>query len=221
MLDSNLFNKLFFSFSERFPRTITTWHAGTAARFLSCVKLRSQITLTIYFTTANPHLDSYDSYFRKSLRMTIVNIGTECVQWSTAFLIHLRTSDFRTVQTTGNENFYTLGTHAHRVCDSEFDSTAVSHFTLDFARYVMCDNHSIKIRAFHLEDVYLNILVSDFFQLLLQLINILPSFTDNHTRTGSADGNSNKFQRTFNYDSRKTGIGKTDIEIFPDLTVFE
>jgi len=61
---------------------------------------RSEVTLAVDFTLADPHLDTKDTDLRQSFSLSVVNVCTKRVQRRTAFLVHLGASDFCTIQTT-------------------------------------------------------------------------------------------------------------------------
>ena len=133
--------------------------------------------------------------------MTVINISTESVQWSTSFLIHFRTSHFSAVQTTRNQHFNTFSTCFHSVGNSHLDSAAICDFTFNLTSDVISNDNSVKFWFLNFEDINLNILIGDLLQLFFQLVNFLTTFTNDNTRTSCANGNSNQFQSTFDNDS--------------------
>ena len=153
--------------------------------------------------------------------MAIVYIGTESMERSTSFLIHLRTSNFCAIQTARNLNLNALGTQAHRIGNSHLDGTTISNLTFNLARNTICDNHSIQFRTLHLEDIDLDLFIGDFLQLLFQLVNFLPTFSDNKTRTRRANRNRHELQRTLDNNPRYTCTCQTCIQILTNPSILK
>ena len=54
--------------------------------------------------------------------------------------------------------------------------------------------NSIQFRTFDLEDIDLNLFIGNFLQLFFQFIHFLTAFTDNNSRTGGIDRDSDELQ---------------------------
>lgn len=84
--------------------TTTTF---AATRFLLRSEVGGEVLLAIDFATANPNLDTEDTYLREGFTLAVVDIRTESVKGRTAFFKHFTTCDFSAIQTTANLDFDT------------------------------------------------------------------------------------------------------------------
>ena len=142
------------------------------------------------------------------------------MQRRTSLLVHLRAGYLGSVQTATNLHLDALGTSAHSVLDGHLDGTAICNLALNLTSQVVAHDVCVQVRALHLEDVDLNVLVEDFLQLFLQLVNILSALADDDTGPGSADGDGDKSVCALDDDTRDTGLGQTLHEILAYLLVF-
>ena len=172
-----------FGFTET-TATGSTIRTGTTARLLLRIGvLGSEITLAIYFTTADPYLYSDNTDFGVSLNESIVNVGTEGVEGSAAFLEHFRASHFSAVETTGDLDLDTFGTGTHGGCNSHLYSATIGDFTLDLTGDVGGYDLSVEFGTLYLVDVDLHILVGNLLELFLQFVHFLTALTDDKTGT--------------------------------------
>ena len=137
----------------------------------------------------------------------------------TTLLVHFFTCHFSTVQTTCNLYLDTLSTCTHSVCNCHLDSATISNHVLNLTRNILTNDSSIKFRLFNLEDVDLNIFLVKLLQLFLQLIYILTTFTNDNTWTGCTNSNGNKFQCTFDNNTRNACFSKTLVKILTDFLI--
>ena len=141
------------------------------------------------------------------------------MQGSTSFLVHLAACDFCAVQTTADLHLDTLCTGTHRVLNSHLDGTAVSNLTLHLASDVISHDSSVELGFLDFKDIDLNILLIELLQLFLQFVDILSTFTNDNTRTGSADCNGDEFQRALDDNLRNAGLCQALVQILTDLHV--
>ena len=171
--------------------------ATVIAQISSCLfamsEIRSKVFLAVYFTSAYPHLYAQQTDFGQSLSMAIIYIGSECVQRSSSFFIHFGTRHLGSVQTSGNLDFDTFGTHSHRIGYSHLYGTAISYLAFHLASDVVSYDNSIKFRPLYLKDIDLDIFVGNLLQLFFQLIDFLSAFTNNKSRTRCANCYRNEF----------------------------
>ena len=152
--------------------------------------------------------------------MAVVDVSTESVQGSTAFLEHLAAGDFSTVETACNLNLHTLSTGTHGVGDSLLDGSAVGNLAFNLASHVVGHDGSIQLRLLHLVDVDLDFLIIEFLQLFLELVDILSALANDDSRTGCADSDGHELQGALNDNLRNAGLFQALVEILTDFLVF-
>ena len=84
---------------------------------------------------------------------------------------------------------------------SHLDGTAISHEVFNLACDVLTNDCGVKLRTLNLENVDLDILLIELLQLLLQLVHIMTSLTDDDTWTGSANSDGDEFESTLDDDA--------------------
>ena len=156
-----------------------------------------------------------------SLGKSVVDIGTECVQRSTAFLVKLLTGHFSTAETAADEHLDTLGAHTHAAGHSHLDGTAVRYTSFHLTGYVVGHDIGVKLGSLDLEDVDLHILVGNLAELLLQLVDFLASLSDDGTGTGSMDSHGYELECPFDYYLGKVDFRDTGVQVLTYLGVFE
>ena len=90
---------------------------------------------------------------------------------------------------------------------------------LDLAGDVLTDDVCIKLRLLHLEDVDLDVLLEEVLELLFQFVDISATFTNDDTRTGSANSDGNQLQSTLDDDARNAGFLQTLVKVLTDLFI--
>ena len=128
-------------------------------------------------TGARTHRQFHD-HLGVCLYESVVDVGTEGVEGSTAFLEHLGASHFSAVETAGYLNLDALGTCTHCSGNCHLYGTAVGDLAFDLTGDVGGNDLGVELRAFYLVDVDLYILVSDFLELFLQLVDLLAALAD-------------------------------------------
>ena len=108
---------------------------------------------------------------------------------------------------------------AHGVSHSHLDSTAVSNLTLYLASDVVGYDVCIELRLLNFENINLNLLVVEFLQLFLELVDILTTLTNDQTRTGCADGDGNQLQCALDDNLRDAGLSQALVQILTDFLV--
>ena len=141
------------------------------------------------------------------------------MQRCAAFLQHFTTCDFSSIQASRNLNLNTFSTGTHRVGDSLLDGAAISDLALNLASDIGSNDRSVKLRTLNLEDVDLNLLVEELLQLILQVVNILSTLTNDDTRTSRADSYGNQLQCALDDNLLNAGLGQTLVEVLADLLI--
>ena len=160
-----------------------------------------KIALAVNLATADPDLHADHTDLGVSLNQCVVDVGTQGVERCTAFLEHFGAGHFGAVQTARNLNLDTLGTRAHCCSHGHLHGTAVSHLAFDLAGDVACHNLGVEFGTLHLEDVDLNILVGDFLEFFLELVNLSATLADDHAGTRCAHGDGDEFECTLDNDA--------------------
>ena len=142
------------------------------------------------------------------------------MQRSASFLIHLTSCNFCTVQTPRNLDFNTFCTSTHCVLNSHLDGAAVCNLTFHLASDVITNNVSIQFWFLYFKDIYLNVLVIEFFEFLFQFVYVLTTFTNDDTRTGCTNSDGNEFECPLNDNPRNTCLGKSFVQVLADFLVF-
>ena len=143
------------------------------------------------------------------------------MQRSTAFLEHLGTCDFSTVETAADLHLDALGAHAHGGGDSHLHGTAVSHLALDLTGKVGGHELGVEFGTLDLVDIDLHFLVGDLLKFLLQSFHLFALLADDDTGARCADGHGHHLERALDDDSRDTGLCKTSAEVFADFGVLK
>ena len=102
-----------------------TCHTLAVILLLSAYRRRHQLGLTINHTPANPHLDTYAAIGGMRFCISIINVGTQRMQWRTTLFEMLATGYLGTANTTSDGNLNTFGTRTHRARDGILDSTSI------------------------------------------------------------------------------------------------
>ena len=114
-------------------------------------------------------------------------------------------------------SIFSTGTHSVGHC--HLDGTAVSDLPLYLTGDVVTDDVCVKFRFLNLEDIDLNLLLEEILQFLLELINILTTFSDDDTRASGTNSNGDELQRTLDDNAGNAGLLQTLVQVSTDLTV--
>jgi len=188
--------------------TASALAAGVAcASLVGCyASIGREILLAVLLTVADPYLDTESADFGACYCKCIVDVCTEGVERSTSLLEHFGASHLGAAYTAADLNLDTLGTHSHSGSDGHLDGTAVRHAALDLTGDAVCYDVGVNFGSLDFEDVDLNILLGDFLELFLELVNLLATFADDYTRTGGVDGDGDEFEGTLDDDPGKAGL---------------
>ena len=185
--------------SQRLVAAITTAVTGrfmlttTLLSIAYNTNIRRQVTLTVDLTFEDPYFDTDLTVHGLCFRDRIIDIRTKCMQRDPAFFILFRTGHISTCQPARNFHFDTLGTYTHRRSNCLLHRTLIGNTSFDLLGDRFTYQLGVKLRAFDLENVDLNILVGDFLQLFLDLIYFATTFTDYNAGTGCVDRKGNAF----------------------------
>ncbi len=199
--------------------TTATTDTGTMFTLLTTNSRRNQFRAAVNDSTANPNLNTDTSISRVSLSISVINVSTESVQRSTTFFKMLATSNLSTTNTTANRNLDAFGTGTHGCSNGVLNSTTVLNTTLNLFGDILSNKNSIHLRMFYFTDVDLNILARQFLKLFTQFVDLRTGTTNNQTRTGCIDRNSEHLKRALNVNLRNTSLSKTGIEVLANLIV--
>src|SRR6186713_2415355 len=99
--------------------TLTTYEVGV------------QVTLTKHFTFTDPYFDTDLTVYCQRKHVGVIDVHTQCVQWSTALFDLFSTGDFSTTQTAGNLDLDTFSTHTECRSDRHLDSAFIVNTVFD------------------------------------------------------------------------------------------
>ena len=109
----------------------------------------------------------------------------------------------------------------HCIADGHLDGATISDFTLHLASDALCNDCSIEVGLLHFEDINLNVLVGDFLEFFLELVNFLTTLTDDNTGARGADCDGDELRGTFDDDACHAGLGQTSVEVFADFAILK
>ena len=155
-----------------------------------------------------------------SFHECVVDVGTQGVQWRTAFLEHLATSHFGTIEAAADLYLNTLGACAHGRCNGHLDGTAVGYLTFNLACDVGCYDLGVHLGAFHLEDIDLHVLVCNFLKLFLEFFYFAATLADDQTGARCAHCNGYELEGAFDDNAGYRAFGQADVEVAAKARVF-
>ena len=173
-------------------------------------------------TLVYPYLDADNAVGRFRLGGTIVDIGTQRMQWHTAFAIPLGTRNFDSIQAARTHNLDALCAQTHGVLHGALHGTA-EHDALfqlrgDAFRYQL----RIHFRLAHFLDVQCHIGQSHTLaQLGAQRFDIFAFLADHHARTRGINRNLGILRRTLNDNLGNTGSCQLLLQIITYLDILE
>ena len=178
-----------------------------------------KILLAIALAVADPHFDSKATDLRAGDSQSVVDVSTECVQRSTAFLEHLAASHFGATDAAADLDLDAFGTNPHSGSDGHLDSPAVGNTTLDLTGDAVSDDVGVNLRPLDLEDVDLDILLCDLLELFLELVNLLSTLTDDETGPCGVDSHGDELKSPLNDDLGDAGLRETVGQVLADLII--
>src|SRR5690606_34918660 len=131
---------------------------------------------------------------------TVINIGTQCMQWHTAFAIPFSTRDFDTIQTSCTHDLDALCAKTHGILHGTFHGTTEHHTLFKLLSNALSYQSRIDFRLAHFLDIQMYRHAHQALQAGAQRFNIFTLLADHNTWTCTINSNLGILGRTLNDD---------------------
>ena len=133
---------------------------------------------------------------------SVVNVRAEGVKRNATLTVELGTAHFGAAEATGNLNTNTLGACALRGLNALAHCTTEGNASSELFCNALCDKLSIHVGVLDLEDVELNLLAGELFEVLAEAISLCATTTNDDARASGVEVNADTITRTLNVDLR-------------------